>query len=507
MRREAFFFTQNMPEKDQSKKNRRCDLARRLDPKGKYDPGQVEKVLSMYPDPDNSEMSLTGFVHVLERAAINGRKLTTNDQLLLDGLNSVLDDISTARLFNATYIGHMLTEASVPGLVGFIMALKTGSNTVSREVSIAESNLEPEAIKGLASIIGYDPEKADGTFTSGGSMAMQTALMAARRKAVAEGKTPTSDHPLLVLGSSYTHYSVRKMCDIVGGPTGLVSKRDVASKDFKMDPDDLRKQLEAAKQNGDPVMAVISIAGETETGKIDNSKEIIDVADDFGVPVIVDGAYGAPMCLSRNRRLFVGMERSFATTIDGHKALGTPYSNGAVIFRSGEDKYLGYGDRAEYLGDDANLGQKRIEGSMGAGPILSTVAVLRTLGTDGLATLYNLNLDRTEHLWEVVEKSPVLTNLYYPELNLLCFGISPEVVARLGITSGKQLKDFIDKTRKELDNGIQGNGGHFFSAAELPLEDGTILPVFRACIMNPRTTDETIDEAICGLERIINSRI
>src|SRR3989339_530311 len=130
-----------MPEKDQSKKNRRCDLARRLDPKGKYDPGQVEKVLSMYPDPDNSEMSLTGFVHVLERAAINGRKLTTNDQLLLDGLNSVLDDISTARLFNATYIGHMLTEASVPGLVGFIMALKTGSNTVSREVSIAESNL------------------------------------------------------------------------------------------------------------------------------------------------------------------------------------------------------------------------------------------------------------------------------------------------------------------------------------------------------------------------------
>ncbi len=474
---------------------------------GSHDPRLVDKVLSMYPDPDNPRMSLNGFISNLEQIAIDGRNTDKNDRTLLAGLNSVLKDIDSARLFNETYIGHMLTEASIPGLLGYIMGLKTGSNTVAREVSLAESKLEPEAIRGLAKIIGYDPEKADGTFTSGGSMAMQTALMAARRKAMSEGKHPTPDHPLVVFGNCYSHYSVSKMCDIIGGPTELVVKRDIKVKNFKTDLNDLEYKLEEAKSNNDPVMAVISIVAETETGKVDNSKNIVSIAGKYGVPVIVDGAFGAPMRLSRNGHLMAGMESSYAITVDGHKSLGTPYSNGAVIFKTGTDKYLGYGDRVEYLGDKANLGQKRIEGSMGAGPILSTVAVLRTLGLDGLATLYNLNLDRVEYLWKVVEKSPVLLNLFYPEMNLLCFGIKTEIISKLGINSVKGVKEFIDTTREELDNGVQRYGGHFFSATELPLEDGTKAPVYRACIMHPRTTNETIDNAITGLERVIYSHL
>lgn len=252
-------------------------------------------------------------------------------------------------------------------------------------------------------------------------------------------------------------------------------------------------------------MAVIAIAGETETGCVDNIEKITEMTTDYKIPVITDGAYGAPMRLSRRGSLFAGMERTFATTIDGHKALGTPYSNGAVIFRDSRDMYFGYGDRADYLGDLPNLGQKRIEGSMGAGPILSTVSVLRCMGKDGLATLYNMNLDRTEHLCERVEQSEVLTNLYYPELNLLCFGIQAQAIARLGIKSGSELKKFIDNSRVKLDNGIRGQGGYFFSAAILPLEDGTCVPVYRACIMNPRTTNNIVDQAVSGLENIICS--
>jgi glutamate/tyrosine decarboxylase-like PLP-dependent enzyme len=395
----------------------------------------------------------------------------------------------------------MLTEASIPGMMGYLLGIRTGSNTVAREVSIFESEVEPEAIRGLAEMVGYDPDKADGTFTSGGSMAMQTALMAARRR-IENEVVATTEHPFVVFGTQYTHYSVAKMCDIVAGPSKLVVKKNVGVEDFRMNPASLREALQNAKDNGDPVMAVVAIGGETETGVVDPISTIAEITEEFGVPMIVDGAYGAPYRLSRNSHLFEGMEKAFAITIDPHKALNTPYSNGAVLFRNGEDKYLGYGDRAGYLGSGANLGQKRIEGSMGAGPILSTLAVFRSLGKEGLATLYDMTLDRVEHLYDVVEKSPLLENLYYPELNLLCFTISPEAAVGMRLNTVDELSTAIDEIRKDLDEGIKGEGGYFFSATPLPLPDGQLVPVFRACLMNPRTTNADLDNAIKGLEKI-----
>ncbi len=486
---------------------KRLELAKEFARDSEHSVEEIDKVLAAYFDPDNPEVGLEKFMHNLEEMAVSGRELTENDLAVIQALNTVLADVKDARLFNETYLGHMLTEASIPGMLGYIMGIRTGSNTVAREVSIFESELEPEAIKGLLDMVGFDRNRGDGTFTSGGSMAMQTALMAARRKMAAAGVEPTRDHPLLVLGTPYTHYSVAKMCDIIGGPSGLVQKRDVGVNQFKMDADSLEVSLLEARRNHDTVMAIVAIGGETETGIVDPIREIVDLGEKYGVPVIVDGAYGAPYNLSRNGKLFEGMGRAFAVTIDPHKALNTPYSNGATLFREKEDMYLGYGDRSTYLGRGANLGQKRIEGSMGPGPILSTVAVMRALGSEGLTTLYDLTLDRTEHMFERVMDSEVLQNLYYPELNLLCFTIKPEVVEKLGVGTVDDLQNLIDETRKDLDGGIKGRGGYFFSATALPLPDGKALPVFRACLMNPRTTNAIVDASIGGLEKIIKKRI
>ena len=304
------------------------------------------------------------------------------------------------------------------------------------------------------------------------------------------------------------------MAQIIGGPSKEVVKREVATNFFKMDPESLDRQLGIEKKRGNPVMAVVAIGGETETGLVDPISELIDVAEGYNVPVIVDGAYGSPYRLSRNgRHLFRGSERAWATIIDPHKCLHTPYSNGAVIFADKEDAFYGFGDRDSYLGSGNHLGRKRIEGSMGAGAILSTVAVLRALGFDGLSTIYDLSLDRIEYLYQRISDSDFLTPLYHPEINVLCFTLKHEVMGEMGITSNEELQNTIDELRNELDNGVKGKGGYLFSSTGLPCSDEMtpfrtnpgmgVLPVFRSVLMHPRTTNIILNDAVSGLEELI----
>lgn len=503
----------------------RRELAAQFSQTSEHSPQEIAHALSAFIDPNNPRMSLDNFFNQLTRMAVGtgSGRLTGDDRHVAQALQGVLTGVRDARLFNETYLGHLLSESSIPGMLGYMLAMRIGSNTVAREVSIAESDLEPEAMRGLMEIVGYDPDVGSGTFTSGGSMANMTALAVARKLAQVrierEGRTPGR---MRVLTSPFAHYSIEKACDLLGGPSKLIELQRVASQDLRMSPEDLQQKIEEAEREGVPIMAVLAIAGETETGLVDPLDQIANVTEQHNVSLIVDGAYGAPYRLSRKGELFAGMERAMAISIDPHKALYTPYNNGAVLFRNAEDHaFLNVGIEADYLEfqhdydsvlsnlrtGQGNLGEKRIEGSMSAGPILSTVAVLRTLGQEGLSTVYDLTLDRTNHLFDRLAQSQHLVPLHEPDLNLLCFTLTPRAMNQLNIKDNEALRRFIGITRRELDNDIKGKGGYFFSETNLPTDEGEELGVYRACILNPRTTDDIIDDAVSGLEEIIQRRI
>jgi glutamate/tyrosine decarboxylase-like PLP-dependent enzyme len=487
----------------------------------------IAHALSAYYDSANPQTDLIPLMDSIIDLSLSGQQ-TPEAERVSKELKHLTKELGGARKFNETYIGHMLTRASIPGLMGMLLGEVTNSNTVAREVSFVESDMEREAIQGLATIIGYDKEKADGTFTSGGSTAIQTALLARRTQMEAAGLKATEEHPFVLVGTEYTHYSWDKMARILAGPgnkaDGLrIVKKNVGTSAFKMNPKLLREVLEEERKSGNPLMAVIVLGGETETGLVDPIADLVKVAADFDVPVIVDGAYGAPFRLSRNGQLFKGMEQSYATIVDSHKNLHTPYSNGSVIFENGHDAFYGFGERDSYLGSGAHLGRKRIEGSMGPGAILSTIAVLRTLGNEGLKTVFDLSLDRIEYLYDRVRKSDFLMPLHVPEINVLCFALKPELVNKLGLTNLRDIEKFIDETRYELDNGVrggEGKGGYFFSSTSLPVSTGEgfvgytdpadhlqKVPVYRGVIMNPRTTDGIVEDAVTGLEKIIAKRL
>ena len=82
--------------------------------------------------------------------------------------------------FTPRYIGHMVSEISLPALLGHIVNLLHNPNLASKDVSRAGSKLEKAAIRYLIKMVGYSQSEGTGHFTSGGTIANFEALWRAR---------------------------------------------------------------------------------------------------------------------------------------------------------------------------------------------------------------------------------------------------------------------------------------------------------------------------------------
>jgi tyrosine decarboxylase len=82
--------------------------------------------------------------------------------------------------FSGRYKGHMIFEQTLASQVGYFAAMLYNPNNVTQEVAPVTTRLEHEVAAHLAVMIGYDPSKAWGHLTSGGTVANFEALWIAR---------------------------------------------------------------------------------------------------------------------------------------------------------------------------------------------------------------------------------------------------------------------------------------------------------------------------------------
>ncbi len=82
--------------------------------------------------------------------------------------------------FSSRYKGHMLFEQTIAGQIGYFAAMLYNPNNISAEAAPVTTRLELEVAEQLARMIGYDPAKAWGHLTSGGTVANFEALWIAR---------------------------------------------------------------------------------------------------------------------------------------------------------------------------------------------------------------------------------------------------------------------------------------------------------------------------------------
>lgn len=156
------------------------------------------------------------------------------------------------------------------------------------------------------------PDTSLGSFMEGGTTANLTALWVARNRALGpkEGFGGVESEGIaaayqaydidrcVVLVSRRGHYSLKKSGGVLGiGNSNIVSV-DVDSHN-RMDIDALERLLATYKKEGRTrVLAVVGIAGTTETGTVDPLPRIAEICRRENIHFHADAAWGGPTLLS-----------------------------------------------------------------------------------------------------------------------------------------------------------------------------------------------------------------
>ncbi|TRZ41835.1 pyridoxal phosphate-dependent decarboxylase family protein [Robertkochia solimangrovi] len=201
---------------------------------------------------------------------------------------------------------------------------------------------ENEAMKWLVSLTGL-PEGAFGVFTSGGTAANLSAMVAARENWRSAGEHIRERG--LIITSIGAHSSIKAMAKVIDADVLLVDTED------RMDAEMLIAKIAGlSEQDRHRLFAVVATGGTTNAGIIDDLDGIASVCEQEELWFHVDAAYGGgALAADSVRHLFNGIERADSITIDPHKWLFSPYDCGAVIYKRPELAKKAHSQEGSYL--------------------------------------------------------------------------------------------------------------------------------------------------------------
>ena len=216
----------------------------------------------------------------------------------------------------------------------------------------AATVLERSLVRWLADLVGY-PETAGGDLTSGGSVAHLEGIVTARE---ATGLRPAEAAKAVVYLTSETHHCIEKSLRICGLADCVVRSVEL-DEGRRMRPDGLAATVHADRRAGLRPWLVVATAGTIDAGAVDPLQGIADVADEHGLWLHVDAAYGGFFLLTEHgRRMLSGVERSQTAVLDPHKGLFLPFGSGALVVRDERQLARAHRYSASYLADAREAG-------------------------------------------------------------------------------------------------------------------------------------------------------
>ncbi|WP_320671931.1 pyridoxal phosphate-dependent decarboxylase family protein, partial [Patulibacter defluvii] len=241
--------------------------------------------------------------------------------------------------------------------------------------------VEDELIAALATLVGFDRDRAGGTMTTGGTASTLTALLLAREHA--------APRPLRIACSELAHFSVQRAAQVLGIGEDAVATVAVGA-DGRLPVDGLERLLAAEPE---AAWAVVATAGTTDLGAIDPLAAIARVAAAHGAWLHVDAAYGGGALFSpRLAPLLDGIAAADSLSLDAHKLGWQPVAAGVLLVRDRAamaplDRQVAY---LNALDDTAAGYEDRLGRSLRTTrrpDAFKLLVTLRALGRDGLGRL------------------------------------------------------------------------------------------------------------------------
>lgn len=406
-------------------------------------------------------------------------------------------------------------------IVGELLAQFTNQGVDVWHAGPSAAFVEEEVGRWLCDLVGYGPE-GFAVLTSGGVMANFMAMTVARDVHLARllglARPPRGRHleGVRVYASDQTHFSIARALDELGFPPETLHLV-AADERFRLRGAPVAAAIARDRAAGLTPWAISAVAGSTNTGSVDLTGELADIAGREGLWLHVDAAYGGAARLSkRDGGRVPDLERADSVTIDPHKWFFQAYDIGALVVRRGADLLETFHRSPEYYrggetqaadaagaaerndhadedhGDQLNFYQRSMEGTR-RWRALKLWMSWKHLGTDGLGRLVEANDDLAAYLARRVAESDDFEALPpEPELSVVCFRHLPG-----GPPAAAEMSQAaLDAHQDALQAALEASGDGWLSTTRL--RGATWL---RAGIVNYLATEADIDRILDDLRR------
>lgn len=385
---------------------------------------------------------------------------------------------ASRRFFNQLFAGrHDIASAAE------IVAVLLNSSMYTYKAAGPQVLIEKVLGEHMGRKVGY--EDGEGIFTPGGSLSNFAGIMIARNEFNERCANDGHDGSWMTLYSSeLDHYSISKNMAMMG--LGRRSLRKVATDERgRMRPDALGEAIRRDMDQGAKPFCINATCGTTVLGAYDPLDAIADVAEEFGLWLHVDGAFGGSTALSAKHKAHLkGSERSDSFTWDAHKMMGVPLSCSVILVKEKGLLCKHFSESASYLfqsdEDELNHGVKSMQCGR-RNDCLKLWAAWQHLGDEGYARKIDRLYELAGYFADLVKNDPRCTLSKNPESVNVCFEVT-----------GKP-SDLICETLRQQQKSLVGYG---------IVDDRRVI---RAAFVNADADEADLDEFFETLVRVAMS--
>ncbi|ORX33307.1 pyridoxal phosphate-dependent transferase [Kockovaella imperatae] len=278
---------------------------------------------------------LCPYIDSLESAPAKNPSLTTQlrEEALKPpgaalGVSTALDKIMSVALSgyesnSPLHMAYVCSGNVAEAAVGELVSLVLNRYVSLRQHGEGMAAMEDGLIRWMVGVMGL-PSSAHGILTSGGSMAILSAVVAARERVVGRRSTSMMDRARVYV-TDQSHMSLVKAIHFAGLSPSCVVKLDL----WRME-----EQVRSDVERGHVPMMVFATAGTTSTGLIEPLVSLASLARRHNAWFHVDACYGGFFMLTeRGRARLRGIEEADSISLDPHKSLFMPSGSGALLVR------------------------------------------------------------------------------------------------------------------------------------------------------------------------------